>query len=236
MDCCVSCRPHLPGAFVGKKSWYQHFQCSQWELFPPSPGWKAVSEPKLHGGQSYPRRWKRNSVGKAAWTDPVGWSRKPLERLEIFQGFLMSFGKIQNIKENLKGYYSRAGYFLGRMYLPLPLCSHSVGYCFHDKKKIERKQTKNPIKQHTSRCVDVLFRAELPTVTFSLHSDQLYISVLIAVHYTNNIPWWGVRDAPIYRYREKHLEGTLLLCSFSKITVGSPLGSMKPAPRHSHGS
>lgn len=65
----------------------------------------------------------------------------------------------------------------------------------------------------------------------SLHGHLLYhsfkVSVLTAAHYTKKTSLWGLRAVLICGYRDTKLEGSLKLCSFSKlIVVILPLGHM----------
>lgn len=62
------------------------------------------------------------------------------------------------------------------IFLPFPLCSLNLG----------------------SVCdTDVSFMAEHSTVTYSLHFDQLWVSVLNIIHYIEKLLWWRV-----HRYLE----------------------------------
>lgn len=72
--------------------------------------------------------------------------------------------------------------------------------------------------------IDVLFRDEHSTVSYSLHFDQLWTSILTVIHCKKKF-LSVLRAALIYRYKDKYLESNLALYPFSKIiVVGSPLG------------
>lgn len=68
---------------------------------------------------------------------------------------------------------------------------------------------------HKSSDVDVPILPEYPIVIYSLHFDQLWISVLNTVHCTKELLWWGLRVSLIYGYR-----GTITSWSY-------PLGSWR---------
>lgn len=71
-----------------------------------------------------------------------------------------------------------------------------------------------------------LFVAELSIVIHSLHLDWLWVSVLTAI-YCKKLLWREGKVPPIYGYKDKHKEDSLMLCPFSAITVlGSPLTNM----------
>lgn len=82
--------------------------------------------------------------------------------------------------------------------------------------------------------MDVPFKTQaLPNPLFS--ALWLFLSICI-----NHCPvgqwggasiWWGLGAALIYRYKDKHLEGSLILCPLSKIIV---VGSLCPLPSEAH--
>lgn len=55
--------------------------------------------------------------------------------------------------------------------------------------------------------------------SYFLHFNQLWVSGLTTIHYTKQVFLWGLRDVLICGYRNIHLEGSLILCSFGKIIV-----------------
>lgn len=62
--------------------------------------------------------------------------------------------------------------------------------------------------------------------SISLHFVQSGV-LIIAVRYTKKFLWWGLRVILINVYGDTHLEVSLILCLFSKMTVvGLPVGLM----------
>lgn len=59
--------------------------------------------------------------------------------------------------------------------------------------------------------IDVTFRAECSLVSYSVCTDQLWVSALIVTYCKKKLLWRGLRDAPIYEYKHKHLSGSLIL-------------------------
>lgn len=53
---------------------------------------------------------------------------------------------------------------------------------------------------------DVLFRVEHSGIYYSLHFDQLLISVLIAINYKSNPLRGRLRNVLIYGYKDKYLQ------------------------------
>lgn len=71
--------------------------------------------------------------------------------------------------------------------------------------------------------LDLLFRNENYTISYSLHLDELSPSVLITAYYKKELLRCGLRHALIYWYNNKSLGVYLILCSFSRaVVVGSP--------------
>lgn len=51
-----------------------------------------------------------------------------------------------------------------------------------------------------------IYHLELRTpqsVSFSLHVNQLWVFVLIAIYWQKKLFWWGLRDALIYEYKPR---------------------------------
>lgn len=75
--------------------------------------------------------------------------------------------------------------------------------------------------------IDVPFVAECSTGTFSPKLDQLRASVSATFHCTKTAPWWSLRAALTYGWKDLNIKCSLILYSFSKITVtGSCPGFM----------
>lgn len=56
--------------------------------------------------------------------------------------------------------------------------------------------------------------------TSSVHLEQLQISTLTAICYTKQFLWWDLRTVLNSGYRDVKVKGRLIICPFSKITVG----------------
>lgn len=75
--------------------------------------------------------------------------------------------------------------------------------------------------------IDVPFVAECSTGTFSLKLNQLRASVWATFHCTKTAPGWSLRAELTYSWKDLNIKCSLILYSFSKITViGSCLGFM----------
>jgi hypothetical protein len=77
--------------------------------------------------------------------------------------------------------------------------------------------------------VDVPFRVDHSTVTYSQRFDQLSVSVVTVEECKAKRLWLKLKVALIYGYKHNYLEGSLVgtACPFSKITVkASPGGLM----------
>lgn len=74
-------------------------------------------------------------------------------------------------------------------------------------------------------------RAEHPTVTFSQHMSQLWLSALTAARGRRKLLWPRLTAAPLYGYKSKCIEGYLTMCLFSKSYSGfASLGLWPPLP------
>lgn len=67
---------------------------------------------------------------------------------------------------------------------------------------------------------DVLFRTYHFLLCYFLSLDHLLVFELIAIYCKKNLPWWDLRNTPIYWCSNKSLGVSLILCPFSRVTVG----------------
>lgn len=75
--------------------------------------------------------------------------------------------------------------------------------------------------------IDVPFRDEHSTVSYSLKVVWLWVSVLITIN-SKRMLWWALRVGLIYGYKWKNSWDSLILCSFSRIMVLGSLLSLSP--------
>lgn len=80
---------------------------------------------------------------------------------------------------------------------------------------------------------DVPFMAEHATAPF-LPFDKLWVSALTVVHCTKKIPWWALKAALPYGYRNTTLVGSWRLCLLNWIIrVGLPPGLVSSSAMYS---
>lgn len=55
------------------------------------------------------------------------------------------------------------------------------------------------------------------SVSFSLHVDQFWVSMVIVIYCIKKLLWWGLKAAAIFEHKNKYLGDSLIICLFSWI-------------------
>lgn len=66
---------------------------------------------------------------------------------------------------------------------------------------------------------DIPFRVECSKISHSLHTAQLWVSVLTTVYYRRKLLWWWPSETLIYRYSWMSLRVISSMCLFSRTVV-----------------
>lgn len=107
------------------------------------------------------------------------------------------------------------------------LCSHPLHLTFTIFSSPHSLITMIPEPWEGSYCIYVLFRAENSSSTYSLHLDQLWVSVLVPTYCKEKVSMMKIERCINYRCYETLLGVSLILFPISRLALlGSPSGSM----------